>query len=176
MTHGSSTGPTGPRSRPPIRRPHAYGIRWRTTRASAELSCSPVHQIRTIRSTTPGFTTAPTGSSDSGPGNLHDTWQWDGARWTQTAPAVSPPAVAGGTMAYDNSRRVSVLFGGSGSAGNSSSTWEWDGTNWTPRGPATSPPARVWAAMTYDSARGRVVLFGGDGPSGLLADTWTYDG
>ena len=116
------------------------------------------------------------GSSDSGPGNLHDTWQWDGARWTQTAPAVSPPAVAGGTMAYDSSRRVSVLFGGSGSAGNSSSTWEWDGTNWTQRGPATSPPARVWAAMTYDSARGRIVLFGGDGPNGLLADTWTYDG
>ncbi|TMF75773.1 MAG: hypothetical protein E6I12_11100, partial [Chloroflexi bacterium] len=25
------------------------------------------------------------GSSDSGPGNLHDTWEWDGARWTQMA-------------------------------------------------------------------------------------------
>jgi hypothetical protein len=116
------------------------------------------------------------GSSDSGPGNLHDTWEWDGARWTQMAPAASPPAVAGGMMAYDSSRGVSVLFGGSGTTGNSSSTWEWDGTNWTQKSPATSPPARVWAAMTYDSARGRMVLFGGDGPSGLLADTWTYDG
>ena len=79
-------------------------------------------------------------------------------------------------MAYDNSRRVSVLFGGSGNTGSSSSTWEWDGTNWTQKSPATSPPARLWAAMTYDSARSRMVLFGGDGPNGLLGDTWTYDG
>ncbi|TMG43443.1 MAG: choice-of-anchor D domain-containing protein [Chloroflexi bacterium] len=116
------------------------------------------------------------GSSDSGPGNLHDTWEWDGARWTQMAPATSPPPVAGGMMAYDSTRGVSVLFGGSGSTGSSSSTWEWDGTNWTQKSPATSPPARLWAAMTYDSARSRMVLFGGDGPNGLLGDTWTYDG
>ena len=116
------------------------------------------------------------GSSDSGPGNLNDTWEWDGARWTQMAPASSPPAVAAGMMAYDSSRGVSVLFGGSGSTGTSSSTWEWDGTSWTQKSPATSPPARVWAAMTYDSARGRMVLFGGSGPSGSPADTWTYDG
>jgi hypothetical protein len=116
------------------------------------------------------------GSSDSGPGNLHDTWEWDGTRWTQMTPATSPPPVAGGMMAYDSARGVSVLFGGSGSTGLNSSTWEWDGTNWTQKSPATSPPARVWAAMTYDSVRGRMVLFGGDGPNGRLADTWVYDG
>jgi len=92
------------------------------------------------------------------------------------APATSPPALDGGMMAYDSTRGVSVLFGGSGSTGSSSSTWEWDGTNWTQKSPATSPPARLWAAMTYDSGRSRMVLFGGDGPNGLLGDTWTYDG
>jgi hypothetical protein len=117
------------------------------------------------------------GSSDSGPGNLNDTWEWNGFSWTQASPATSPPPVAGGAMAYDGGRGVSVLFGGSGSAGALSSTWEWGGTNWTQRTPASSPSARVWAAMAFDSARGRMVLFGGDGPAGArLGDTWEYDG
>ncbi len=116
------------------------------------------------------------GSSDSGPGNLHDTWEWDGARWTQMAPATSPPSLAAGMMAYDSARGLSVMFGGSGSTGSSSATWEWDGASWTQKNPAMSPPARVWAAMTYDSVRNRTVLFGGDGPNGLLGDTWVYDG
>ncbi len=115
------------------------------------------------------------GSSDSGPGNLNDTWEWDGARWTQMAPATSPPAVAAGMMAYDSLRGVSVLFGGSESTGTSSSTWEWDGVSWTQKSPATSPPARVWAGMAFDSVRNRIVLFGGDG-NGMLGDTWEYNG
>src|SRR5260370_1038017 len=40
----------------------------------------------------PGVSALFGGSSDSGPGNLNDTWEWDGARWTQMAPASSPPA------------------------------------------------------------------------------------
>src|SRR5260370_3113902 len=115
------------------------------------------------------------GSSDSGTGNLNDTWEWDGARWTQMAPATSPPAVAAGMMAYDSLRGVSVLFGGSESTGTSSSTWEWDGVSWTQKSPATSPPARVWAGMAFDSVRNRIVLFGGDG-NGMLGDTWEYNG
>ena len=117
------------------------------------------------------------GSSNSGPGNLNDTWQWDGFSWKQATPATSPPAVAVATMAYDSARGVSVLFGGSGSNGLGSSTWEWDGTNWTQRSPVAAPPARASAGMTYDSVRGRIVLFGGDGANGnILGDTWEYDG
>ena len=116
------------------------------------------------------------GSSDSGSGNLSDTWTWNGVSWNKMSPASSPPAVAGGMMAYDTARGVSVLFGGSASGGTSSATWEWDGTNWTQRSLAVSPPARVWASMTYDSSRHRMVLFGGDGSNGMLNDTWEYDG
>jgi len=117
------------------------------------------------------------GSSDSGPGNLSDTWSWNGFNWSQMSPATSPPPVAGAAMAYDSARGVSVLFGGSGPGGLSFSTWEWDGTNWTQRNPAAEPPARVWAGMTYDSVRGRMVLFGGNAANGtLLGDTWEYDG
>jgi hypothetical protein len=117
------------------------------------------------------------GSSDAGPGNLADTWTWNGSGWTRMTPTTSPPALAAGMMAYDSARGVSVLFGGSSNAGDSSATWEWDGTNWTLKTPATSPPPLVWGAMTYDSARGQMLLFGGDTNGGaLLNQTWVYDG
>jgi hypothetical protein len=116
------------------------------------------------------------GSSDSGPGNLSDTWEWDGFKWVQMTPAVSPPPVADGVMAYDSRRGMSVLFGGSGLGGLSSATWEWDGAGWTQRSFAVSPAAQVWAAMAYDSIRNRMVLFEGDPNSGSPAQTWQYDG
>ena len=117
------------------------------------------------------------GSSDSGPGNLNDTWAWNGFSWTHLSPAISPPAVAGGSMAYDSKRGVSVLFGGSVSAGLTNATWEFDGSNWTQRSFAVAPPARVWAGMSYDSVRARTVLFGGNGANGAVVnDTWEYDG
>ena len=116
------------------------------------------------------------GSSDAGPGNLADTWTWNGFSWSKQSPAVSPPAVAGAAMAFDSARGVSVLFGGSGANGLSSSTWEWDGANWVQRSFAVSPPAQVWGAMAFDSVRSRIVLFEGDPASGLPAQTWEYDG
>lgn len=116
------------------------------------------------------------GSTDAGPGNLQDTWEWNGSSWALRPPAASPPSLAAGMMAYDSGRGVSVLFGGDGSAGLSSATWEYDGTTWAQRNPAAAPPGRVWAGMAYDSARSRTVLFGGNGSGVRLGDTWEYDG
>lgn len=113
------------------------------------------------------------GSTDGGPGNLQDTWEWNGSSWLQRTPASSPPALAGASMAYDSARGVSVLFGGDGAAGLAASTWEWDGTNWVQKAPRTAPSARVFAAMAYDSTRSQMVLFGG---GSNLNDTWLYDG
>lgn len=116
------------------------------------------------------------GSSDGGPGNLQDTWEWNGSSWLQRTPASSPPALAAASMAYDSARGVSVLFGGDGAAGVSSSTWEWNGASWSQKTFSPAPAARVWASTAYDSAHARMVLFGGSGATGLLNDTWLYDG
>jgi hypothetical protein len=104
---------------------------------------------------------------------LSDTWEWDGATWTQRTPVASPPGRNWHAMAYDAARQRVVVFGG----GNrmslpSDDTWEWDGATWTQRTPAASPPARDGHALVYDSARQRVVLFGGRNHS----DTWEWDG
>src|SRR5487761_1483689 len=63
--------------------------------------------------------------------------------WTQQAPATSPPARYGASMAYDAATSTVVLFGGSGSGtgGQGSTilgdTWTWDGSTWTKQAPAT---------------------------------------
>ena len=99
------------------------------------------------------------GIGDLQSGLLADTWEWDGAQWTELTPAVSPPARTGGTLAYDEHRHVNVLFGGY----ETNDTWEWDGATWTERLPATSPSARGHAATAYFGGAHAVVLFGGGG-------------
>jgi len=105
-----------------------------------------------------------------------DTWEWNGAAWTQKFPAQSPPGVVGAAMAYDSIRGRSVLFGGAQYNGSPSGTWEWDGTTWTQRFPSVSPPNRVWTAMAFDSKRGRMILFGGQVIGATYDDTWEFDG
>ncbi len=94
--------------------------------------------------------------------------------WTQ----VSPTAADSAAMAYDSTRKVSVLFGGNsgyGYAGNLGDTWEWDGQNWARRSTG-GPLARYGHAMCFDSGRGVVVMFGGYHSPGNFGDTWEWDG
>ena len=99
-----------------------------------------------------------------------DTWEWDGAAWTQMQPAVRPPGtfVTQPRLVYLERARRSLLFTGS-------QTWEWNGTTWTQRTPPVSPPPRSAFSLAYDSARDRAILFGGY--NGVpLRDTWEWDG
>ena len=105
------------------------------------------------------------------------TWTWNGSTWTQAHPAKSPPALYGGSMAYDASSKRVVLFGGSNASGPIDSTWTWNGSTWTQAHPAKSPPARMDASMAYDASSRQVVLFGGSTYGGtFLNDTWTWNG
>lgn len=111
-------------------------------------------------------------------GHNDETWEWDGADWTQRTPAASPGGRYDHAMSYDKARAEVVMFGGHGAGGLPiGDTWVWDGTNWEERTPATSPTARRGHATAYDAIRERVVLFGGQLESGSYgADTWEWDG
>ena len=68
-----------------------------------------------------------------------DTWEWDGAAWTEITTANSPDARENGAFEYDPGRDELVLFGGY--AGHYlSDVWVFDGQNWTVRPQA--PPQR----------------------------------
>ncbi|HEX6811297.1 MAG TPA: kelch repeat-containing protein [Planctomycetota bacterium] len=104
-----------------------------------------------------------------------DTWEWDGAQWTQRAVAGPMPRRGHG-LVYDVANDNVVLFGG----GNGyvpavlGDTWALTASGWTPR--AGGPPARMECAMAYDRARARTVLFGGSASGTFLDDTWEWDG
>ena len=119
-------------------------------------------------------------------GNLGDTWEWDGQRWTNRTPDdpnTDPSFRYSPRMAYNSVRQEAILFGGSnGLFEPLGDTWAWDGSTWrnvTPAAPGDSPAPRSGHAMTYDSRRGRVILFGGDTAvfsGNPVADTWEWDG
>lgn len=115
------------------------------------------------------------------PTTVHgDTYEWDGATWTQAVvgqPGPSPRMGHG--MAYDSVRNRVVLFGGTdatqGASATTADTWEYDGVAWLQRSPLQSPPPRYAHAMAFDPLRGRTVLHGGYAPD-LDDATWEYDG
>ncbi|HYT11587.1 MAG TPA: hypothetical protein VEL12_02275 [Candidatus Nitrosopolaris sp.] len=113
------------------------------------------------------------------PGPLGDTWIGDGATW-HLASNTGPPPRYLAALAYDQSRKVFVLFGGQTAKGTSDETWTWDGKAWKQLSPPHRPPARRAAGMAYDPAHKVVVLFGGlipDQAEGFESnDTWTWDG
>jgi cysteine-rich repeat protein len=118
-----------------------------------------------------------TAQADSCVALLHDTWEWDGAHWTQRAMDAAPPARAFAAMAYDVARERVVLFGGCSGAGLAcggwGDTWEWDGARWINRTVFPGPPARARHAMAYDRVHRRTVMFGGLHTG---ADTSEWDG
>jgi hypothetical protein len=108
---------------------------------------------------------------------LGDTWEWDGAAWTQQS-ETGPSARAGHCMAFDTIRARTVLFGGAGlDFINQGDTWEWDGTTWV-RVSEFGPVSRTVASLCFDGSE--TVLFGGSTFVSqnvlFLADTWSFDG
>lgn len=112
----------------------------------------------------------------------NDTWEWDGANWSQRQPAVSPPVRRGHLLIADPANGQMLLFGGTQNIGAPTSvalgdTWLWDGIIWTQAQPTASPPGRAFAAGSYDSSRLRIVMFGGEATPGVaLGDTWEWNG
>jgi hypothetical protein len=119
------------------------------------------------------------GGRGVGTANLGDTWEWDGASWTQLAPATSPSPRQWAAMTYDVTLGKCVLFGGNTNLGGTAyvnDTWTWDGANWVQLAPATSPSLRGRGFFSYDPTRLQAIYYGGRNASTALADTWKWDG
>ncbi len=95
------------------------------------------------------------------------------AAWDFRPDADGPGFRPGAAAAYDEGRRVVVLFGGSDDA----VTWEYDGASWTRVPTASAPSPRTGHRMVYDGAHARILLFGGvTGTDERPNDLWAYDG
>ena len=107
------------------------------------------------------------------------------AVWRRLGSSTTPDGRYLQSAAFDEARKVFVMFGGTNTDPNTGGvtpnqeTWEWSPATgkWTNRtGAGSAPAARSGAAMVFDSARGKVVLFGGRAGSGSnFEDTWEWD-
>jgi hypothetical protein len=115
------------------------------------------------------------------------------AAWKRVGLSNSPDGRYLQAAAFDEARKVVVMFGGiitepsDGHFVISQETWEWSPTTgkWMNRSlSGTKPAARSGAALVYDSNRAKFVLFGGRGYTGTdvrtrsgfnLDDTWEWD-
>jgi hypothetical protein len=114
---------------------------------------------------------------DGTPQALGDTWEWDGAAWTQLN-ETGPSARSGHCMTFDSVRARTVLSGGLMIDGTFlGDTWEWTGTAWIQVSEFGIGP-RHTAAMSFDGLQS--VLFGGKVPVARVVtpagDTWSWDG
>lgn len=91
-------------------------------------------------------------------------------------------------MAYDASRKVVVMFGGTGKGAATRSapvdlndTWTWNGSKWIQQHPAHSPKlgAGGWeSTMASDPSNARILLTGfvNDTAMNITGETWSWDG
>jgi len=104
-------------------------------------------------------------------------WGWNGERWRRVTEGGPQMLLLGGA-AYDETRRVLVMYGGYSWAKNSCirETWEWDGESWSQKD-TESPTACDHLEMVYDASSGEVILFGGgDEDHDLSTETWSWNG
>ncbi|HEX5054090.1 MAG TPA: kelch repeat-containing protein [Planctomycetota bacterium] len=117
------------------------------------------------------------GTNVYGSSFLGDTWLWNGSTWANVSPPVGPTARAFHSMAFDSTRNVVVLFGGSTSSGSTSNdTWEFDGTIWQQRLPLHQPSPRSRAAFVFSPAVGKTLLSGGELNGGTAGEVWAWNG
>lgn len=110
---------------------------------------------------------------------LKDLWEWDGAEWRFRG-TNGPVARQFASMAYDERRGRTVLFGGQsvpspGETVDHGWIWEWDGDRWHVKKPTPVPSNGTPGAMTYDSARG-VAVWGPAFESHSFWSFWDWDG
>lgn len=107
-----------------------------------------------------------------------ETWEWDGAGWSNATALAGPNPRRDHAMAFDRARRRVVLFGGRDDDGERADLWELTTDGWSElTTSAERPPELGIEAMVYDPSRGRsVVVVGGSSPSIDTLQTWEWDG
>jgi hypothetical protein len=114
---------------------------------------------------------------------LNDTWQFKNNQWKKLITNEAPSPRAEAAMAYDESRKTIVLFGGyeiqNGEYIKLGDTWEFHNNDWH-LSSRVGPSARHGVSMAYDSEDKSIVLFGGstiDKQYGeYRGETWKWNG
>ena len=86
-----------------------------------------------------------------------DTWDWDGATWTQRTSASAPSGRYDTSLVPDPTGGGTLLISGRSGGTVFGDLWRWDGTAWSRLLGAAAPQRRHSYAMAHDSAAGTSV-------------------
>src|SRR5262249_10973801 len=102
------------------------------------------------------------------------TWEWQGAGWSQAPAVTTPPLRDSALLASDPVTGLVLLQGGVDPANNAlQDTWTWDGITWAQRSPATVPPGGADGLLARAISRGQLFLFRGVSSPTLA---WAWNG
>lgn len=102
-----------------------------------------------------------------------ETWLRDGSGTWRKVDGPGPSARYGAACAWDEVRRVGVLFGGHSADGSYlGDTWQWDGTAWQQLQTVRAPSRRMYAGAFYNYNFGAVMLTGGQREGSRFSDLW----
>ncbi|MCI4372099.1 MAG: hypothetical protein L3K02_00415 [Thermoplasmata archaeon] len=116
--------------------------------------------------------------------SFQDTWEFDGANWSQVTTNLTPaPSDFGAVMTYDSAIGAIVMYD-SGEVYHGgpflNDTYIFSSGQWSLAASGAGPSPRSAVSFDYDATLGAVVLFGGNqcnNATGLcpnLGDTWVY--
>jgi hypothetical protein len=107
-----------------------------------------------------------------------ETWEWVGVEWHAMPRTTDqhPTACDHMKLAYDESTRMTVLFGGGQLQDLSPQTWGWDGEKWSQLASAGGPAPRAHHGLVYELRQQRVLLYGGIDNTSIFDDLWRWDG
>lgn len=104
---------------------------------------------------------------------------WDGTRW-RALPGAFPMLREDVILAYDDTRKSLLLFGGRNRQRVYSDLWEWRDSTWRRlAADGDGPPPLEHAAGAFDAQRRALVIFGGAArgtPPSAESPTWEWTG
>jgi hypothetical protein len=106
-----------------------------------------------------------------------ETWEWNGADWSQVATItdIRPFACDHMKMAFDSVNETTLLVGGGVLQQLSHETWGWDGSDWETL-VEFGPAARAHHGFVYDANHAQAFLYGGIDNTSIFDDFWSWDG
>ena len=108
-------------------------------------------------------------------------YNYSSSNWYQIYPSYSIGEGYGHSFAYDESKKVGVLFGGrlgNMYLKNDLITFNRTTNSWEKKYPVTKPLERYFTGFVFNSNDNSFIMFGGDNdetPTRALSDTWVYD-
>ena len=106
---------------------------------------------------------------------VDETYEWDGTTWNKITLNASATRLFGAGLAYDDSRQLVTMFGGSPVVGQPvADTWIYTAQTWLTLSDFTRPGPRSLFSFTTDPVSNTIWMYGGNDAFTTFSDFWQF--